>query len=404
MRWSRPSTTWPSAQQLDPQVRERLVAVAARPPQGRRRGRRATSGRGAADHARPRRHVPRSRRGSSTWQRCLEPRRHAPRPGRRRRRPSRAAVPRPAGPCASARPAPRRQMPAVTRSGPQSQPKLQAILRIALNGWAFVCTRGCWSTLACSVAVSWAAKSTTSSVSPAPHQVGDVEPVGAVLVRAARRGRGRRGATSATVSSPSKTSSTCSPSSGAAVASVVAYRQLVRPIHCEAGLVLVEVRVGDQPGREQVGVDGAGHRRGDGTADDLLRRRSVQRQQGPSGEGLSGHFTAPAVSPATKWRCSEQEADDDRDAHDERGGHDLVPVDVGLGRVLLQADGEGAVLVGGHHRGEQHLAPGGHERVDRDGDDAGPGGRAGPRGTARRAARSRRPCAASSSSRGMVSK
>ena len=32
--------------------------------------------------------------------------------------------------------------------------------------------------------------------------------------------------------------------------------------------------------------------------------RPVQRQQGPLGEGLGGHFTAPAVIPATKWRCT----------------------------------------------------------------------------------------------------
>ena len=79
---------------------------------------------------------------------------------------------------------------------------------------------------------------------------------------------------------------------------------VVRPIHCSGRLVVVEVGVGDQAGGEQVGVHGAGDRRGDGTADDLLRRRSVQRPQGPSGEGLSGHFTAPAVIPATKWRCT----------------------------------------------------------------------------------------------------
>jgi hypothetical protein len=43
-----------------------------------------------------------------------------------------------------------RQIPAVTRSGPQSHPKLHAIFRIALKGWWFECGRAPSSRLALS--------------------------------------------------------------------------------------------------------------------------------------------------------------------------------------------------------------------------------------------------------------
>ena len=135
------------------------------------------------------------------------------------------------------------------------------------------------------------------------HEVSDIEPVCAVLVA--------RGAEDA-VAQPDLGNGVQPVEDQLDVLTVVRWCGVERrripparpPDPLDGGLVLVEVRVGDQPGREQVGVDGAGDRRGDGTPGDLLRRRSVQRQQGPSGKGLCGHFTAPAVIPATKWRCT----------------------------------------------------------------------------------------------------
>src|SRR4051812_49031826 len=65
------------------------------------------------------------------------------------------------------------------------------------------------------------------------------------------------------------------------------------------------------------------------------------------------------------------EGDDHRGADDDGGGHELIPVDVGLRGVVAQADGEGAGGVGGQDGREEHFAPGGDEGEDGDGDDAG---------------------------------
>ena len=135
------------------------------------------------------------------------------------------------------------------------------------------------------------------------HQVGDVEPVGAVLVPWGPED---------VVAEPELADRVQPVEDQLDVLTVLRQdfgeRRRIPPARpsdpLQGGLVLVEVRVRDQSGREQIGVYRAGHRRGDGTPGHPPWRRSVQRQQGPLGKGLCGHFTAPAVIPATKWRCT----------------------------------------------------------------------------------------------------
>jgi hypothetical protein len=103
-------------------------------------------------------------------------------------------------------------MPAVTRSGPQSQPKLQAILRSALNGCGLTCGRGPSPALARSAAERAAANVTVSRFAPgwSTDLTGNRYERCMFCVRASGR---PFSATVATVSSPSATRSIW-PSSG----------------------------------------------------------------------------------------------------------------------------------------------------------------------------------------------
>ena len=301
MRWSRCVDDPAVGQQLDPQVREGLCAVAARPPQGRV-GDVDDEGGGAADHlgldATSLAVGADRQRGSGVSSHVgvhLDPAdpvddRHE---GPYRGQPGRAPALDPRLPPDAGGHEVRAPVPPevaghladrVERVGVRVHPGLLVDARLLGGG-------------------QLGGEVDDELGLAGPHQIGDVEPVCAVLVL-----RGPEDV----VAEPHLRDGVQPVEDQLDVLPVLRRRRGERrripparpPDPLQGRLVLVEVGVGNQPGREQVGVDGAGDRCGDGTADDLLRRRSVQRQQGPSGEGLSGHFTAPAVIPATKWRCT----------------------------------------------------------------------------------------------------
>ena len=180
------------------------------------------------------------------------------------------------------------QMPLVATSMPQSQPKLQAILRSSLYGWWFACGRGPCSMdrAARSAPVRrirrrWCSGRAAGAV--------DVETVAAVLVLGAadnhtvdldggdgveavrppdRAGRRRR--------RPSRSRLSISPGG-------VADPLLI-------GLVGPVERVGDQAGGEQVGVHASGHGRRDGLFGYVRRHRTGYCPDGPSGvQRREGH-------------------------------------------------------------------------------------------------------------------
>ena len=302
MRWSRPSTTCAVGQQLDAQVRERLLAVPARPPE-RRFGTSKTSVAASPASRWPRRSVPRRRRGAVSRAGgvpghvdvhldptdAVDHRDEGPHRGQTGR-----------APAFDARFAP-------DAGGDEVGPPVPAVVAGHLADRVERVGIGVNSRLLLQARLLGGGQlggevDDQLGLSP-PHEVSDIEPVCAVLVA--------RGAEDA-VAQPDLGNGVQPVEDQLDVLPVLwrggGERRRIPPARppdpLQGRLVLVEVRVGDQPGREQVGVDGAGDRRGDGTPGDLLRRRSVQRQQGPSGKGLCGHFTAPAVIPATKWRCT----------------------------------------------------------------------------------------------------
>ena len=180
-----------------------------------------------------------------------------------------------------------RQMPAVTSSGTQSQPKLHAILRIPLKGWRLTCGRGPSSWLVCSVGVGLGGEVDGELVvARRRSDVTHVEAVAAVhVLRLAKEAPLRVDRGDGVQPAEVQVDPLAGRGRGGPEGRRVAPGGVPDPL--EQPLVLVEVGVGDQAGGHQVGVHAAGHGRRHG-------RRSAAS---PGGTGpSSGRSVQPSCS------------------------------------------------------------------------------------------------------------